>query len=851
MRSSSKRKSLYRRAGRQLKGAMSYLAMALITIQPVYAAGALPTGATVVAGDVAINSPSASSVVVSQTSQAGIVNWSSFSIGDGNAVQFNNGAGATLNRVTGPTISAIDGTLAATGSVYLVNANGIIVGQNGVIDTGGSFVGSTLDVLDSDFLDGGDLSFQGNSKAAIVNYGKVGSVGGDVAFIAAKVDNEGSIDAQTGTAALVSGYEVLMRDASVADGKFLVKAGGSDTEVRNTGNIKAADAELRAVDGNVYALAGNTSGLINATGVSSSDGRVFLTADGGTVTVDSAVSAQKSDGSGGTIVATGHAVEVGSQAKIKADGTTGGTILLGGDQYGGQDASRKLVSFDVANASTTVVRNGAEVSANGSAGDGGNIVLWSQDYAYLGANMSATGAGSGNGGFAEVSSATTLDYQGFVDLSSENGTAGTLLLDPYSLTISTGTSSNVTGLPSGPTYTSSGSPSVLNVTTLTNQLANSNVLVNLSGAGNPNVGDITVADAVNWSSDYNLTLDAVANIFINAPITNTTSSVATLLLKADGTITDGAGGYIQIQNLDIEPHATGGKLDVTLDNSSNNVRTLTSGAPSSDHVNDLYFVNTGNLDLGPVYSTGYLQFYTSGDLTLVGNIDSQQSGGSSSHPVNSIILAMGGNFINEVGPDVLSTAGATAEWTRWLIFLPTNASYDTNLGLGGPDSGKTAIWGVSYGDFLADPTAIGAPTAGNHYVIGNNLGLLEITLDSATKAYGDAPITLDGVNILSASINTGHPAQPGAWLGETGVSTPIDPGNFGDINVSSVGNTLNANAGLYDILADYTVASGPNTGIYTNILVNGFEVTPVDLTVTAYDDSKYYDAVAYSGGNGV
>jgi hypothetical protein len=41
--------------------------------------------------------------------------------------------------------------------------------------------------------------------------------------------------------------------------------------------------ELRAQQGNVYALAGNTTGVINATGVSTDDGKVFLVSDGGQV----------------------------------------------------------------------------------------------------------------------------------------------------------------------------------------------------------------------------------------------------------------------------------------------------------------------------------------------------------------------------------------------------------------------------------------------------------------------------------------------------------------------------------------------------------------------------------------
>ena len=44
---------------------------------------------------------------------------------------------------------------------------------------------------------------------------------------------------------------------------------------------------------------------------------------------------------------------------------------------------------------------------------------------------------SGNGGFVEVSGKQSLDFAGLVDLRSTLGIAGTLLLDPTDITIST------------------------------------------------------------------------------------------------------------------------------------------------------------------------------------------------------------------------------------------------------------------------------------------------------------------------------------------------------------------------------------------------------------------------------
>ena len=206
-------------------------------------------------------------------------------------MQFDNGSGATLNRVTGSSVSAIDGLLSGTGSVYLINPNGVIIGKSGVVNLGGTFAASTQDLTNSSFMAGGSLTFSGTSNASVVNEGKIGSLGGDVALIAAKVENDGSISAPNGDVGLAAGYQVLMSDQTLDQGKFQVLVGGAGTSATNTGAITAAEAELRANGGNVYALAGNTSSVIKATGVSSHDGKVFLVAEGGSTTAHGEIDA--------------------------------------------------------------------------------------------------------------------------------------------------------------------------------------------------------------------------------------------------------------------------------------------------------------------------------------------------------------------------------------------------------------------------------------------------------------------------------------------------------------------------------------------------------------------------------
>lgn len=83
--------------------------------------------------------------------------FSEFNVNSGRGAYFANPAGIEniFSRVTGANPSEILGTLGVSGdaNLFLINPNGIIFGENGRLDVGGSFVGSTADsvVFDNDF----------------------------------------------------------------------------------------------------------------------------------------------------------------------------------------------------------------------------------------------------------------------------------------------------------------------------------------------------------------------------------------------------------------------------------------------------------------------------------------------------------------------------------------------------------------------------------------------------------------------------------------------------------------------------------------------------------------------------
>ena len=754
----------------ELRASVSLMALwwGLGCAQPSMAQS-LPTGATVVSGNVAIGSTSSTGLTVTQSSRTGIVNWSSFSIGQGNQVQFNNGTGATLNRVTGNVPSSINGVLSATGSVYLVNPSGIVVGPTGVVKTGGSFVASTLDVRDAEFRAGGALTFSGNSNASVVNLGKIGSSKGDVVLIARQVRNDGSLIARNGTAAMASGSEVLLSDGSLGNGKVLVRRPAQDGEIRNSGAIRAAEVELRANGGNIYALAGNTGRAIRATGLASKGGRIFLTAESGSVNVTQKVVARRiqpavappragragrrsfsggdvvvsgdkvvvggtinakgSGGAGGTVVVTGKDVTLASGATIDASGTSGGTVLIGGDRLGGSDAALKFLPQAIANAQRTTIEAGATITADGTSGAGGNVVVWSDGTTSFAGAISTQGL---RGGFIETSG----HIFNFAGGSVNAGRGGAWLLDPVDLTIDATLAGTIA------TALNGGS----NVTQLT------------SATGSGGTGDITVASGISWSTDATLTLSAYRNIAVNANITSTGGGG--VVLRADnagsgiGTVTFGGGQVSTTGAVSIYYNPTGDSSTVnaakyTAPTQTNFSGSVTGGAALKSYmlVNTVYDLQnmknslSGTYALGRDVDAGITSGWNSGagfnpigaGTSFTGSLDGQ------GHTIS-------GLFINRLTQNV-----------GLISYLATGASV-SNLGvIGATVTGHTAVGAIvgnNYGTVtnVYSSGSVTATSAGAGGLVGYNF---ETVSNSYSNSIVNGPLYVGGAVGLNNSASLG------------------------------------------------------------------------------------------------
>ncbi|MBR0893944.1 filamentous hemagglutinin N-terminal domain-containing protein [Bradyrhizobium tropiciagri] len=498
------------------------------------AAQNLPTGGSVAAGSATVSQPSPTSLGITQSSQSAVVNWQSFSVGQGYSVNITqpNASSALLNRVTGSTPSTIAGSLTANGQVYLVNPNGIAITPTGTVNVGGGFVASTLGISDADFMSG-KRSFSGNgASAAVSNAGTITvGRGGYAALIGGTVSNSGNIYVPLGKVGLGSGEQATL-DFS-GDGFLQValptnaRPGKADGAlIENAGTIKADGGAVimnAATAREAARNAINISGVVQARSIGGKNGAIEIGGgEGGQVTVSGKLTTASHKAKGGTITVTGKDIALRG-AQLDASGRTGGgNIRIGGDRQGGGTLQR---------AQTTTVDAASTIKADSTGtGDGGNVVVWSDVQTSFAGTISAKGGvGGGNGGEAEVSGKAKLGYTGFTNLSAAKGSFGTLLLDPYNVTISNAVDSNQAG------FTATGDDSIINVGTLQTALSAANVTV-ATGSGGSQAGDITVAAPIAWSSGSTLTLNAYRNITVDAPVTINGSSGLTL----------SAGGGVQV-----------------------------------------------------------------------------------------------------------------------------------------------------------------------------------------------------------------------------------------------------------------------------------------------------------------
>ncbi len=517
-----------RRWQRLTKAILPPVAAGLLFVSAYSPALANPAGGTVVSGSAAIAS-SGSTMTVNQTTNKAVINWQSFSIDKGETVNFiqPNASSVALNRVVGSDASNIYGSLNANGKVYLINPNGVLFAPGSSVNVGG-LVASTLNISDSDFLNGNYTWQTDGSAGSVVNQGTITATN-EAVLIGSKAANEGVIAAKV--TGLAAGSKVSLDFSGDSLLSVTVDTGALNGSATNNGTITASGGLVLMSAGTKDTLLNtvvNNSGVIRAQSVNNVNGVIRL--EGNTVTNSGTLDASgKAAGqTGGTVKLLGDTVTLKTGSTIDVSGdAAGGITLIGGAYQGG--------SSEYA-ATNTTVQTGATINADAiTSGNGGTVVVWANDTTNFAGTITAKGGSvSGNGGSVETSGKRTLVYQGHTDTTAVNGQTGSLLLDPGEYTISTGATGG----------------NVKNVDELVTELGSNNITLATDGIG---TGDITVSAPMSWDSSNTLTLSAQNNIYLNSAITATNGGLtlaANIFGSGDGTttgiITPAAGSSISV-----------------------------------------------------------------------------------------------------------------------------------------------------------------------------------------------------------------------------------------------------------------------------------------------------------------
>ncbi|MCM2287790.1 MAG: filamentous hemagglutinin N-terminal domain-containing protein, partial [Sulfuritalea sp.] len=392
------------------------LAVAAAFAQPALAN---PVGPSVAAGS-ATFATAGNTLTVTNTPNA-IINWQQFNIGQNETTRFiqQSAQSAVLNRIGGQDASQILGTLSSNGRVFLVNPNGVMFGRGAVVDVAGLIV-SNLNLSDANFL-ANKLSFGGGGLGTVTNLGNISTpLGGSVYLVGSNVGNQGVITTPQGQVVLAAGSSVSLIDSAGPELSVTLTANGN--KAVNLGAINAAGGRI-----DMFGAIIEQAGVLRADSATvDAAGNITLKATQ-SATVSGEISATNAVGSGGKVQLLGDQVALTSTARIDVSGVGGGgTALIGGDYQGKNPA--------VQNATLTTITAGATIRADAlNKGDGGRVIVWSDDKTVFDGFISARGgANGGNGGFVETSGHRRLLLDGSVDTRAPQGKTGNWLLDPAS-----------------------------------------------------------------------------------------------------------------------------------------------------------------------------------------------------------------------------------------------------------------------------------------------------------------------------------------------------------------------------------------------------------------------------------
>lgn len=763
-----------------------------------------PQGPQVVHGQAGFINPDTGTLHVINSPNA-IINWQGFSIQQNEITRFiqESASSAVLNRVTGPDPSNLFGQLLSNGRLFLINPNGIVFGPDSVIDTAG-FVASTLNMTDQDFLEG-NLHFEFDpDNGSILNQGIItAGKNGDIYLIAPNIENSGIIHTDGGNLLLAAGESITITSLDTKGVHFEIQA--SETEALNLGKILAEggatgifagtlrhSGEIRADSvsldetGAVILSAANDITLDAGSAVTANGqqgGNISVESENGTTLLSGIVEATGSEGRGGEVRLLGERVGLIDNALIDASGETGGgEILIGGDYQGNNP--------DIRNASATYIGPDVHIKADAdTAGDGGRVIVWSEDATRFYGSISARGGEqNGYGGLVETSGAYLDVFGGRVDTTGPKSDAGTWLLDPYNIDINDAGSTQNVG--TAPAYQSNGLTASIDVDDLRTALTSNNVSITTGYVLGAEDGEIRLTVDFDYSdigsTARTLTLNAHDDIILNGRIYDSQpgTEVLNLVLNANSAAGGGTAGGIGMVDINSNIVTGGGSFTssgVNFDNTGGSIATLNG---------DISINHTGNTILGAALSAG------AGDVVISGDAGISGSG---------ISVATYGGLIQF--DDAVALTGTS------------NASLTTGADAGGNIVFSNTLDAASIEGQGIDITAgTGSVTFNGAVGLGTRLGAFTINsasggvTTSSTFAANTISIVDGGTIDLNGSTGADSIYLAGNIINIDGAITTL----MDDLTlVPASGFATNVNAGL-DISGDIVATGGSGVVNFTN-----------------------------------
>jgi len=389
-----------------------------------------PSNPTAIQGTLTVENIDEKTYAITVSEDAYIF-WDDFSIAEGELTQFHQPSSQSIVviEVTTNVPSTILGALKSNGNLFLLNPNGVLVGEHASIDSCG-FLASALPACPCPLIDGEyDVFIQGDSKASIVNKGRIKAWENDIYLIGYKIENKGVVDASNGTVAIAAGHEVVLNQSNgqkVGTFPSPIKYENEDTGIDNSGVIVGTKAELKA-DGNSYSIAIHHSGFIDIVGSTAQKAEAYLVTQMGDAILSGAIAVENSDGTGGEIQILGENIFLFENANIDASGDKGGgKVLIGADA--GQPNPGVVANMTFVDENTSICVDAIED------GDGGKVIIWSDETtSFHGAISACGGENSGRGGIVEISGKKNLDFQGEVSCFAPHGMEGILILQSYDM----------------------------------------------------------------------------------------------------------------------------------------------------------------------------------------------------------------------------------------------------------------------------------------------------------------------------------------------------------------------------------------------------------------------------------